>query len=81
MGRKRINEANKESSAYGKPMGRPRGTTGIKKRVKENRKIKCHFSISKEADEVLSNLSEKRGLSKSEIVDKAVLKYFNGESL
>ena len=70
MGRNRIKEFPEH---YGKPLGRPPGTTGIKRRVKENKKVKCHFSISMEVNDILNTLSEKTGLSKSAIVEQSVI--------
>ena len=77
MGKKRINE--EVPAHYGKPLGRPPGTTGIKKRVKENKKVKCHFSISKEVTDLLNTLSETTGFSKSEIVEQSVLRFSNSK--
>jgi len=78
MGRTR-NEKNPASLSYGSKIGRPAGTTGIKRKEKENKKVKCHFSISPEANDMLNHLSEKTGDNKSVLVEKAVLNYFNGQ--
>ena len=58
-------------------MGRPVGTTGIKKTVlKENKRIKCNFTISAEAAEYVEKKAA-AGVSKSEVVDKAIIFYSN----
>ena len=64
---------------YGKKMGRPVGTTGIKKTVlKQNKRVKCNFTISAEAAEyVEKKAASDSGISKSEVVDKAIIFYSN----
>ena len=74
MARQRTSELGKK---YGTKIGRPKGTTGIKKTViKENRRIKCNFSLSAEAVEYIEKKAT-AGVSKSEIVDKAIIHYAN----
>ena len=75
MARQRTTELYKK---YGLPKGRPKGSTGIKKTVlKEDKRIKCNFSLSAEAAEYVEKKAASAGASKSAIVDKAILHYSN----
>ena len=75
MARQRTTELYKR---YGAKKGRPKGTTGIKKKVlKENKKEKRNFSISAEAAEYIEKKAVSTGVSKSEVVDRAILYYSN----
>lgn len=59
-------------------MGRPKGTTGIRKKVlKENKRVKRNFTLSVDAAEYIEKKAAEKGVSKSEIVDKAILHYSN----
>ena len=74
MARERKTELYKK---YGTKRGRPVGTTGIKKTVlKENKRVKCNFTLSAEAVEYIEKKAAS-GRSKSEIVDRAIL-YYSG---
>ena len=73
MARKRTTELYKR---YGEKKGRPAGTTGIKKTVlKENKRTKGNFTLSAEAAEYVEKRAVSTGVSKSEIVDKAILHF------
>ena len=73
MARQRTTELHKK---YGSIMGRPKGTSGIKKTVlKENKRVKRNFTLSAEAAEYVEKKAAYSGASKSEIVDKAILHY------
>jgi hypothetical protein len=75
MARERTTELNKR---YGAKKGRPAGTTGIKKTVlKENKKEKRNFTISGEAAEYVVKKAAADGVSKSALVDQAILHYAN----
>ena len=59
---------------YGKPVGRPVGSTGIRKKVlKEHPKKASTFTLSKDSKDLLNKMSEEDGTSKSELVDRAIL--------
>jgi hypothetical protein len=71
MPRQRTTELYK---TYGKKKGRQEGVTGIKKTVlKANKRVKCNFSISAEAADYVEKKAVSTGVSKSEIVDKAII--------
>ena len=74
MARQRTTENYKK---YGSKKGRPPGTSGIKKTVlKENKRVKCSFTISEEAAAYLEKMAQS-GVSKSETVDRAIIYYSN----
>jgi len=75
MARQRKTENYKK---YGSKMGRPKGTSGIKKTVlKEKKRVKCNFTISEEAAEYVEKKAKQEGVSKSEMVNRAILYFSN----
>ena len=73
MARQRTSEKYK---TYGTKIGRPRGTSGIKKTViKENKRVRCNLSLSAEAAAYVSKRAKPVGISKSKIADMAILYY------
>ncbi|MDR0232995.1 MAG: ribbon-helix-helix domain-containing protein [Dysgonamonadaceae bacterium] len=72
MGRTRTRD---EPSSYKKPVGRPKGLKVKKQKLKERIKKRYTFALNDHTVELLTDIAEKTGLSKSAVVDKAVAEY------
>jgi len=64
-----------EPSSYRKPVGRPKGLKVKKKKLKESIKKLYTFALNDRTAELLNKMSHSTGLSKSALVDKAVVEF------
>jgi len=69
-----MSQKNKKAASYGKPVGRPKGTTGIPRAKKpaDKVKVKAYRSLSQQTIGYLEQYAKYTGKSQSELIDLAV---------